>query len=66
MDKENYYITFLNDTYKVKKDKNIKEVKSKNSKDKAAEHVSVLYYEFIEENCNDYNCTTNNSFKIND
>lgn len=63
MDKDNYYISFLNDTYKVSKDKNIKEVKSNNSKDKIAETVSVLYYEFIEGSCGDYNCTTNDNFK---
>ena len=30
--KDNYYISFLNDTYIVKKNKNIKEVKSNNTK----------------------------------
>lgn len=60
---DNYYISFLNDTYTVKKDKNIKEVKSNNTKEKAADHVSVLFYEFINDSCNDYNCTTTENFK---
>jgi len=63
MDKDNYYISFLNDTYKVKKDKAIKEIKSNNTKEKIADHVSVLFYEFIEDTCNDYNCTTTENFK---
>ena len=60
---DNYYISFLNDTYIVKKDKAIKEVKSKNTKEKIANHVSVLFYEFINDSCNDYNCTTTDNFK---
>ena len=63
MDNDNYYISFLNDTYKVKKDKAIKEIKKTNSKEKIAEHVSVLFYEFISDFCNDYNCTTTENFK---
>ena len=63
MDKENYYISFLNDTYTVKKDKNIKEVKSNNTKEKASDHVSVLFYEFINDSCSDYNCTTTENLK---
>jgi len=63
MDKDNYYISFLNNTYKVKKDKAIKEIKSNNTKEKLADHVSVLFYEFIRESCNDYNCTTIENFK---
>ena len=63
IDNDNYYISFLNNTYAVKKDKNIKEIKSNNTKDKAANHVSVLFYEFIEESCNDYNCTTIDNIK---
>ena len=60
---DNYYISFLNDTYIVKKDKSIKEVKNKNTKEKIAETVSVLFYEFIQDSCNDYNCTTIETFK---
>lgn len=63
IDKDNYYISFLNDTYAVKKDKKIKEVKSNNTKEKTADHVSVLFYEFISDPCNDYNCTTTENFK---
>ncbi len=63
IDNDNYYISFLNDTYKVKKDKSIKEIKSNNSKEKIADHVSVLFYEFINDSCNDYNCTTTENFK---
>ena len=39
MDKDNYYISFLNDIYKVKKDKSIKEIDSKNTKEKTSDHV---------------------------
>ena len=63
IDNDNYYVSFLNDSYTVKKDKSIKEIKSNNTKEKIADHVSVLYYEFIEGNCNDHNCTTNDNFK---
>ena len=63
MDEENYYVSFLNDTYIVKKDKSIKEVKSKNTKEKIADHVSVLFYEFIQDSCGDYNCTTTENLK---
>ena len=63
MDKDNYYISFLNDIYKVKKDKSIKEIKSNNTKEKASDHISVLFYEFISDTCNDYNCTTTENFK---
>ena len=63
IDNDNYYISFLNDTYTVKKDKSIKEIKSKNSKEKVADHVSVLFYEFIQDSCNDYNCTTTDNLK---
>ena len=63
INEENYYISFLNDTYIVKKDKSIKEVNSKNTKEKISDHVSVLFYEFISDSCNDYNCTTTENFK---
>ena len=63
MDKDNYYISFLNDIYKVKKDKSIKEIDSKNTKEKTSDHVSVLFYEFIQDTCSDYNCTTTENFK---
>ena len=63
MDKDNYYISFLNNIYKVKKDKSIKEIKSNNTKEKASDHVSVLFYEFINDTCDDYNCTTTENFK---
>ena len=63
MDKDNYYISFLNDIYKIKKDKSIKEIDSKNTKEKASDHVSVLFYEFINDSCDDYNCTTTENFK---
>lgn len=63
MDNDNYYISFLNETYTVKKDKSIKEIKNKNTKEKVANHVSVLFYEFINDSCNDYNCTTTENLK---
>ena len=63
MDNENYYVSFLNDTYVVKKDSSIKEIDSNNTKDKTADHVSVLFYEFISDSCSDYNCTTTENLK---
>ena len=64
MDKDNYYISFLNNSFSVKKDKSIKEVDNKNTDDKSNEYVSVLYYESISNNCEVTNCfdeTTVNS-----
>ena len=56
MDKDNYYISFLNDIFAIKKDKSIKEVDSKNTNDKVSEYISVLYYESITNNCEVANC----------
>lgn len=56
MDKDNYYVSFLNDIFAIKKDKSIKEIDHDNTKDKASEYVSVLYYESITNNCEVANC----------
>ena len=57
-----YYYTYFQDTlFKIKKDKSIKE-NTIEIKDKA-NHISILYYEMISDNCNDYNCTTTTVFK---
>ena len=58
MDKDNYYVNYLNQLLKVKKSKNIKEIDHINTKEKEAEFISVLYYENIEETCSNYNCIT--------
>ena len=56
MDKDNYYISFLNDIFSIKRDKNIKEIDHENTNDKSSEYVSVLYYESITSNCEVANC----------
>ena len=56
--KEEYYISFLNEIYTIKKSDSIKEVDTENNTDKEAEYVSVINYNTIEENCSVYECTT--------
>lgn len=56
MDKDNYYVSFLNGIFAIKKNKKIKEIDHKNTDDKASEYVSVLYYESIANNCEVANC----------
>lgn len=63
MDKDNYYVNFLNNVFSIKKDKSIKEVNSNNTKDKVSEYVSVLYYEAITSNCEVANCFNINTLK---
>ena len=55
-DKDNYYVSFLNNIFSIRKDKSIKEIDHENTKDKASEYVSVLYYEAITNNCEVANC----------
>lgn len=62
-DKDNYYITFLNNLFSLKKNKRIKEVKHNNTEEKETDHVSILYYEKIEDSCSDYSCTTTATLK---
>ncbi len=63
LDKDNYYVLFLNKVYSIKKNKNIKEKDVTNTKDNEANHVSVLYYESINDFCDNQNCITTNTFK---
>lgn len=56
MDRDNYYISYLNNVFSIKKDSSIKEIKHKNTNDHEAKHVSVLHYEKISNNCEDKNC----------
>ena len=63
MDKENYYISYLNNIFSIKKDSNIKEIKHKNTNDHEAKHVSVLHYEKISNNCEDKNCFDTDTVK---
>lgn len=56
IDNDNYYVYYLNDTYRIKKTKNIKEVDGTNSNEKEAEHISVLYYDVIDDACESDNC----------
>ena len=52
MDDENYYVTFLGRTLKVPKSKKIKEQDTKITlEEKPAEHVSVIYYDKIQNDC---------------
>lgn len=60
----NYYVVYyLNNIFKIKKNKNLKEIDKENTKEKEANFVSVIHYENINESCNDYNCITLNSVK---
>ena len=63
MDKDNYYVYFLNNIFGIKKDKSIKEYKHTNTKDKKADYVSVLYYEQISDACTNANCITPNKVR---
>ena len=58
-----YYVNFLNEIYSIKKDESIKEIDNEINKDKEAQHVSVINYNVIEENCSVYECTTINNVK---
>ena len=58
MDKDNYYINYLNQLLSVKKDKSIKELEHNNTKDNESSYISVLNYDSILDNCNNYNCIT--------
>lgn len=64
IDNDNYYVNLFNKIYSIKKDKSIKEINNKNkNKEKETDHISVLFYENIEESCNSYSCTSKASFK---
>lgn len=57
-DDQFYYVKCFNQILQVKKDKSIKEEEYQHTKEKTADHISVLFYNEIAENCNDINCTT--------
>ncbi len=59
---ENYYVYFQNDLLRIPKEKSIKE-ETNESKEEIANHVSVLFYETIADNCKDSNCITITNFK---
>jgi len=60
-DEENYYITYTNQTYQIKKDeiKEEKEIEVNN----IATYISILNYENIKETCDNINCVTLDNFK---
>lgn len=58
-----YNVSYLNTTLQVKKKKNIKEVENKNSNVAETNYVSIMHYENINENCDDYNCITIKNLK---
>ena len=63
LDKDNYYVLFLNKVYTIKKSKFIKEKDVENTKDKETDHVSVLFYENISNDCSEQNCVTTKTFR---
>ena len=63
IDDNYYYVTYFNQNYAVKKEKDIKEIKHQNNDEKEAEYVSVIYYEKIDDNCNDDVCLKKESVK---
>ena len=54
-DKSNYYISFLDDIFSIPKNK-VKTIKKKNTKEKEATSVSILYYDTIDSSCSGYSC----------
>lgn len=60
-DDNNYYTTYLNQTYQIKKDDIIeeKEIETNN----ATNYISVLNYNKVEDTCNETNCVTLENFK---
>jgi len=52
----NYIVYYLDQILQVKKDKQIKEIDKKNTEEIGANNISVIYYETINDNCNNYNC----------
>ena len=63
MDKNYYYVNYLNRVLAIKKTKNIKLIDKNNTKEEEAKHLSVLSYDKIDSNCTDYNCIDINTFK---
>ena len=62
MDQNNYYVSYLNDIYAIRKDSS-EAVENKNTEEQEATHVSVIYYYDIEDTCNNYNCTKTEDVK---
>ena len=60
IDDNYYYINFLNQIFKIKKNKNIKEINNKNTNNNS---VSVIHYEKINNICQDDNCLLTESVK---
>ena len=56
-----YYITFLNNQFTIKKNKQIKEIKQKNT---IKNNVEVLNYETIAKSCLTSDCTPIKNFKL--
>lgn len=63
MDENYYYVSFLNNLVQVKKDESIIEEEQQNTEEKESEKISILYYEKIDNNCSDVNCTTGENAK---
>lgn len=58
IDKDYYYVYFLNNLFQVKKSKSVVEIDNKNTEDKEAEYISVLHFNTIysNEDCGDDTC----------
>ncbi len=52
----NYNIYYMNKILQIKKSKTIKEIEKINTQENETNHISIIHYENINENCNDYNC----------
>ena len=57
-----YYINYLNNNFKIKKDNKIQET-PKEENIESCEQISVLYYYQIADTCSNYNCITTTNFK---
>ena len=61
-DDSHYYINYLNNNFKIKKDNKIQET-PKEENIESCEQISVLYYYQIADTCSNYNCITTTNFK---
>ena len=60
---KSYFINFQNQIYEIEKQEDIALKDVENTKEKEADHISVIYYEEISDNCTHDYCTDTNHFK---
>ena len=60
---KSYFVTFQNQILEIEKNDSLEIKEVENTKEKESDHISVFYYEEINDNCNHLNCTTTDHFK---